>query len=235
MIQKKDSTVRFSLEVGAARWLAAAMVAAIENSEAAPVMRGAHWRLDGDELVAVAADPFTVHRVRVPVTVTQEGASSRADAGFVVPREALVWIMQNANYFRRTVHKHVVGRSDIEVSWTPGADLVSGRLLFAVTPTESERGRLLLEVVPVRGEFPPVAASLDAAARGTRAPVLQVASRRMVAAQKLARRRNDTMLIEGRKTGAAKQVYIRVGDAASPYAEALLMQALWPEASEVAA
>ncbi|RLP73655.1 hypothetical protein D9V32_14080 [Mycetocola tolaasinivorans] len=235
MNHKKDSIVRFTIEAGAARWAAAAMVAAIESSEAAPVMRGALWRLQGDDLVMVAADPFAVHRLRVPVTVLTPETVSAASAGFVVPREAVLWVLQNANYFRRTVHKHIVGRSDIVAAYTPGVDLAPGTLQLAVTPSEASRGRVVLETELVRGEYPPVEGDLDAAARGVRAQVSQVAARRMIAAQKLARRRNDTLAIEGRKNGSARKVYIRVGEASHPYAEALLMQALWPEASEVAA
>ncbi|WP_030147711.1 hypothetical protein [Mycetocola saprophilus] len=235
MIQKKDSIVRFTIEAGAARWAAAAMVAAIESSEAAPVMRGALWRLHGGQLVMVAADAFAVHRVRVPVTVTTPHLAAIPGPEFVVPREAVLWLLQNANYFRRTVHKHIVGRSDVEVAFIPGVDLVPGTLQLAVTPSDVSRGRVLLETNLVRGEYPPVEVDLDDAARGRSAPVQQVAARRMAAAGKLARRPRDTFLIDGRKVGAARKVYIRVGDAASPYAEALLMQSPWPEASEVAA
>jgi hypothetical protein len=75
------------------RDLAEAIIPAVTGDDLAPVLHGALFRLDAGRVTVVATDRYRVHRVRGEYEGTKAGA-------FLVPVEALKWIVKNATFFR---------------------------------------------------------------------------------------------------------------------------------------
>ncbi|MEO7018366.1 MAG: hypothetical protein ABI067_17800 [Leifsonia sp.] len=75
------------------RSLVEAIIPATASDDMTPVLHGALFRLDAGRVAVAATDRYRVHRVRGKYEGSKAGT-------FLVPVEALKWIVKNATFFR---------------------------------------------------------------------------------------------------------------------------------------
>ncbi|MFF9565772.1 hypothetical protein ACF1AJ_20655 [Leifsonia sp. NPDC014704] len=167
------------------RHIVAATLPAVSKDEVTPSLTAALFTLDAGRLTLTGTDRYRVHRVR--------GKYNGSKAGeFLVPRDALEWVVKNAGFFRRRSTVEPVARVDF--AYELGAFKSPGGTV-TITLAEHEHAgapSLSYSLPLIQANFPPVHRLVEKALELTPEPCSGHVSLDLLAdAKKIARDRHE--------------------------------------------
>lgn len=135
-----------TIEAGAARFLAEALLPATSKDDVTPVLTGVHLSIENGKLRAVATDRYRVHAVLLDVV-----GDAPAELNALIPRSIMQWIVRaTAAYTRRRAQpfKPVVV---FEIDEDGSRALIRAR-----EDAEANLEEQTITTALIKGNFPPV-------------------------------------------------------------------------------